>query len=68
VKFAITPPLLVSAARARDVIEARAWITRHALERGVANLSAIARFLGRDRATLRHAMKQYGEAPGAQKP
>jgi putative transposase len=61
VKFAISPALLVSAARTRQVIEARAWISRQAVERGIANLSAVARFLGRDRATLRHAMKQYGE-------
>ena len=66
VKFAISPPLLVSAARTQQVIGARAWITRRALERGIANLSAIARFLGRDRATLRHAMRQYGEPSESQ--
>jgi hypothetical protein len=60
-KFGIAPPLLVSTARTPLIIAARAWITRHALERGIANLSAIARFLGRERATLRHAMRQYGE-------
>ncbi len=62
VKFGIAPSLLASAARTPQIIEARAWITRRALEQGIANLSAVARFLGRDRATLRHAMRQYGVA------
>jgi len=60
-KFAIPESLMFSPARAPQIIKARAWVTQQAIERGIANLSAIARFLGRDRATLRHAMRQYAQ-------
>lgn len=59
-RFGIPEALLISASRAARVIEARAWIAVQAMERGIATLSEVARFLGRDRATLRHAMRKYG--------
>jgi hypothetical protein len=59
-RFGIPEALLISASRAAQVIEARAWIAVQAMGRGIATLSEVARFLGRDRATLRHAMRKYG--------
>ena len=58
--FEISETLLISAARAPQIIKARAWIAQQATSRGIATLSAVARVLGRDRATLRHAMRHYG--------
>ena len=60
-KFGIPESLMFSAARAPQIIKVRAWFAQQAIDRGIANLSAIARFLGRDRATLRHAMRQYAQ-------
>jgi hypothetical protein len=57
---------LTSATRAPQIIKARAWIAQQATSRGIATLSAVARALGRDRATLRHAMRHYGEPPESQ--
>ena len=45
----------------RDVylVKVRAWIAHQAAIRGVATLSAVARALGRDEATLRYAIRAY---------
>jgi hypothetical protein len=48
-----------SDSRASVVVRARAWIASEAVSRGIATLSAVARELHRDRATLRYAMRQY---------
>lgn len=66
VKFGIDVALLNSPARTPQIIRARAWIARQATEMGIATLSGVARFLGRDRATLRHAMRQYNDSLGYQ--
>jgi REP element-mobilizing transposase RayT len=66
VRFDVSDALLVSAARTPQVIKARAWIARRATEQGIATLSGVARFLGRDRATLRHAMRHYDDGPDSQ--
>jgi putative transposase len=58
--FETSEALLISATRAPQIVKARAWIAHQATSRGIATLSAVARALGRDRATLRHAMRQYG--------
>ncbi len=59
--FEISEAMLISATRARQIVKARAWIAQQATSRGIATLSAVARALGRDRATLRHAMRHYGD-------
>ncbi len=64
--FEISEALLVSATRAPQIIKARAWIAQQATSRGIATLSAVARALGRDRATLRHAMRHYAIQPESQ--
>lgn len=48
-----------SDSRASIVVRARAWIASQAVSRRIATLSAVARSLRRDRATLRYAMRQY---------
>lgn len=63
--FAVTPADVLSIRRDHALVLTRGWIGREAVARGVASLSAVARFLGRDRATLRHAMGQL-EPRGAQ--
>ncbi len=61
-KFDLTVARLRSPSREPGVVRARAWIAHLALKHGSASLSEIARFLGRDRATLRYAMRQHAAA------
>ena len=62
-RFERTPEQLHSESRDPYLMRVRAWITRRALEQGTANLSEISRVLGRDRATLRHALRRYPKEP-----
>jgi putative transposase len=62
-RFERTPEQLHSESRDPYLMKVRAWITRRALEQGTASLSEISRALGRDRATLRHAMRRYPTEP-----
>jgi putative transposase len=61
-RFDIDKQVLLSEARDAKLIRARAWFAQQATERSVASLSAVARFLKRDRATLRHAMRLYAKS------
>jgi putative transposase len=57
--FDIPDEVLKSVSRDQAVVQARAWIAYHAMKEGAATLSQVARALGRDRATLRYAMRQH---------
>jgi putative transposase len=59
-RFDATEQDLLSEARDVHLVKARGWFARQATMGRVASLSEVARFLGRDRATLRYAMRQYG--------
>jgi REP element-mobilizing transposase RayT len=63
-RFGIQIEDLLSASRDVNVVYARGWIGREAVNRRIANLSEVARALGRDRATLRYAMRRLGVAAG----
>lgn len=56
--FGTTITDLRSSSREKPVVLARGWIGREAAARGVASLSEVSRVLGRDRSTLRHAIRQ----------
>jgi REP element-mobilizing transposase RayT len=58
-RFETTLEQLYSDSRDLYLMQVRGWIVRRALVGKIANLSQIARALGRDRATLRHAMRRY---------
>jgi REP element-mobilizing transposase RayT len=58
VLFGVTVTLLRSPSREPDVVLARGWIGREAVARRVASLSEISRVLGRDRSTLRYAIRR----------
>ncbi len=62
-RFGIHAADLRSASRDRSVVLARGWIGQEALVRKVATLSEISRLLGRDRSTLRHAMRLLKDEP-----
>jgi REP element-mobilizing transposase RayT len=59
-RFDATEQDLLSEARDVHLVKARGWFARQATLGRVASLSEVARFLRRDRATLRYAMRQYG--------
>jgi len=56
-RFGVLEQHLPTASRDPVLLQARAWIAREALERRVSTLSAVARALGRDRATLRYGIR-----------
>jgi REP element-mobilizing transposase RayT len=56
-RFGVPMDEFMSLSRDNDVVRARGWIGREAVKRRVASLSDVARLLGRDRATLRYAMR-----------
>jgi putative transposase len=58
-RFGIEVVHLSSPSRETCLVQARAWIADEALVRRIATLSEVARALGRDRATLRFAMRQH---------
>ena len=62
-RFDIQTAELRSPSRERRVVLARGWIGHEALARKVATLSEISRLLGRDRSTLRHAMRLLKDEP-----
>jgi putative transposase len=55
-RFDVRVEDLVSFSRQKPVVLARGWIGREAVRRRVAPLAEVARRLGKDRSTLRHAM------------
>jgi putative transposase len=57
--FGTTEREIRSDSRERTAVRARAWVASEAVSRRIATLSAVARALGRDRATLRYAMRQH---------
>jgi REP element-mobilizing transposase RayT len=58
-RFALDEAQLMSEVRSEATVQARGWIAQQAILRGIGTLSAVARALGRDRATLRYAMRRY---------
>ena len=60
--FDISEAQLMSNLRTQAVVQARAWVALNAVKGGSASLSEVARVLGRDRATLRYAIRQHSEA------
>jgi REP element-mobilizing transposase RayT len=58
-RFETTVQQLHGESRDPYLMRVRGWIAKRALSDRVANLSQIARALGRDRATLRYAMRRY---------
>jgi putative transposase len=65
VRFEVTLDELKSSSRAERLVRARGWLTRQAVCRGAATLSELSRMLGKDRATLRHAMRKLEKADSA---
>jgi REP element-mobilizing transposase RayT len=61
-RFDIAPAMLMAPTRARAANQARCWIARTALERGVASISATARAMGRDESSLRKALDRQRQA------
>lgn len=55
---------LRSARRDENAVCARGWVGREAVDRRIANLSEVARTLGRDRATLRYAIRRLESRAG----
>jgi REP element-mobilizing transposase RayT len=58
-RFALSEAEILSDSREARIVQARAWIAHRATKRSIASLSEVARTLRRDRATLRHAMRQH---------
>lgn len=58
-RFAVNPEHLVSPLRDPYLTKVRAWIAYQAKVRHVASLSAVARQVGRDEATLRETIRTY---------
>lgn len=61
-RFDIAPAMLMAPTRGRAASQARCWIARTALERGVASISATARAMGRDESSLRKALDRQRQA------
>jgi putative transposase len=55
-RFAVNRQRLCSPVRDPYHAKVRAWVARQAMTRGIATLSAVARYVGRNEATLRQAM------------
>jgi REP element-mobilizing transposase RayT len=60
-RFEVAPEKLSSPLRDTYLTKVRAWIAHQAKVRHIATLSAVARVLGRDEATLREAIRTYPE-------
>lgn len=58
-RFEVDPEKLDSPLRDTYLTKVRAWIAHQAKVRHIASLSAVARMLGRDEATLREAIRSY---------
>jgi REP element-mobilizing transposase RayT len=58
-RFNVDSQQINSPVRNTYLVKVRAWIAHQAAIRGVATLSAVARALGRDEATLRYAIRAY---------
>jgi putative transposase len=58
-RFGVAEQHLSTDSREPSLVRARAWIAREALKRRISTLSAVARALGRDRATLRFAIRRH---------
>ena len=62
-KFGVTPQLLGSTSRHRNITQVRAWIAHQAVLQGVASVSKVARVLGRSEASLRESVKHHFNFP-----
>ncbi len=58
-RFSVDSQQIDSPVRDVHLVKVRAWIAHQAAIRGVATLSAVARALGRDEATIRYAIRAY---------
>lgn len=58
-RFGVREQHLSTGSRDPVLVQARAWIAREALNRRISSLSGVARALGRDRATLRFAIRRH---------
>ncbi len=58
-RFEVTAERLGSPVRDPYITKVRAWIAYQSAKRGIATLSAVARELGRDEATIRAAIRRY---------
>jgi REP element-mobilizing transposase RayT len=58
-RFDLDPARLETPSHDRHVAKVRAWIAHQAKVRRIATLSAVARRLGRNEATLRYAIRRY---------
>ncbi len=58
-RFEVTIEQLRSSSRDTYLMQVRGWIANQALLRRVANLSEVARAVGRDRSSLRNSMRRY---------
>jgi REP element-mobilizing transposase RayT len=58
-RFNVEHAQIDSPVRDAYLVKVRAWIAHHAVERQIATISAVARALGRDEATLRYAIRAY---------
>lgn len=63
-RFGIAPELLASPGRARELAEARAWISHQAVEGRVASICAVARRLGRSESAIRALMSRHPRGSG----
>jgi putative transposase len=58
-RFGVSPELLASPSRARDLARARAWLANQAVNGRVASICAVARRLGRSEGAIRQLMSRY---------
>ena len=63
-RFGLTPELLESPSRQRQLAIARAWLAHQAVSGSVASVSAVARRLHRSESALRHLMASHPDASG----
>lgn len=62
-RFQLTPDLLTSPSRARNLAAARAWIGHEAIAGRVASIGEVARRLGRSEGAIRHLMGRHPRPP-----
>jgi REP-associated tyrosine transposase len=61
-RFLVTPELLLSASRARQLAAARAWIGHEAVAGRIASICEVARRLGRSEGAIRQLMNHHAHA------
>ena len=62
-RFQVSREQLISRHRARDLVLARAWLSREATSGRIASVSAVARLLERSEGAMRHMMRRHLPAP-----